>query len=240
MLAMTTTTNSPRYVPRQAQFTCKWCHKQFVREQYYLAHKCSRMKRDEEIKSPLGQAALAYYQHWFRVQRRQVPRPEAFLTSTKYRTMLNFAEYVKRIGIQQPEKFIWLMVERDMDPIFWTTKEAYGMYLSFIDNDQPPMEQVLATVDALSAYADKHEIDISDVFEVMTPAEALSMIEARKLSPWLLILSRKFHSMYISRGTTEQQELIESLIRPELWEQKFKKQPNLVKSIKRLVKEMQI
>lgn len=233
-------TTSNKYRPREAHFTCKWCHKQFVREQYYLAHECKQMKRDKEAKSVKGQAALSYYQHWFRAQRRSIPRPEAFVESSKFRTLMNFVDYVNKVGMQYPEKFIWLMVEKKLDPIFWTSKEAYAMYLDFVDVDQDPMEQVASSVDTLANIAEQHDVDVSEVFNVIAPAEVLSLLETRKVSPWLLILSKKFHQMCASKASTEQQAIFETLIRPTVWTQKLAKHPNLVKSIRTIVKEMNI
>ena len=225
---------------QQARFRCKHCHTMFVHEDRYLAHKCKQMKRLEESQSPLGQTAWQMYQTWFRKQKRMPPQPQSFLTSKYYRTFVNFAKFAKAARLPMPDKFIWLMVEKGWPPTLWTNDEVYTTYLEFLDYKTTPLEQMKTSLETLVSYANKHEIDVSDVFQKIEPTEIIHMIRTRQLSPWLLLFSSSFKQMFRQRMTPEQKIILETLIRPDHWVEQFEHHADSVQKIKHYIQEFHL
>lgn len=223
-----------------SRFTCKHCHTVFVREDRYLVHKCKTMKRLEEFQTPDGQAAWQYYQLWLRKQKRQSPAPTSFLSSKYYRTFINFSKFAKAVDLPKIDKFVWLMVEKKYPPTIWTNDEVYSSYLEFLDHKTTPLEQVKLSIETLLAHADKHEIDISQVFDKLLPNEVIHMVRTRQLSPWLLLFSNSFKKMFKERVTPEQAIILETLIRPDFWAKKFEDHEKSIEKIKQCVKEMNV
>lgn len=221
-------------------FKCRFCGKQFVREHNYLAHKCKEMKRDEELRTPQGQTALNYYQLWMRTMKRNPPSASAFLTSRYYRTFMNFVEFSRNVDLPKPEKFIWLMVQKDLPPTIWTTDDAYTTYLEFLDRKTSPMDQASMSIETLISVADRKEIPICDVFGVLTAQDIIHMLRTRRLSPWLLLFSKKFKHLFANETNIDQRLIIENLVRPEYWGDKMEEHADTVKTIKMLVAEMGI
>ena len=62
--------HKPATIETESKYTCKACHRSFVLETRFLQHRCNQMKRDDELKSPEGQAAWNFYQIWFKHQKR--------------------------------------------------------------------------------------------------------------------------------------------------------------------------
>lgn len=224
----------------QARFTCKYCHRTFVSEDKYLAHECKQMKRDAELKSPQGQAALGYYQTWMRQLKRLPPPAQSFATSKYFRTFMNFTKFVKDVDLPMPDKFIWYMVQKTFSPTMWMNDEVYSMYLEFLDRKIPPLEQVKLSVNTLLNYSDRRNFDVSDFFDHVEAYEVMHMIRVRKLSPWLLLTSSKFKQFYVNRANEEQRMIIESLIRPSYWADKFDENPDAVGQVKQIVAELGI
>lgn len=222
------------------RYRCKHCRHVFVREDRYLAHQCKQMKREEEFKTPLGQTAWQYYQLWLRKQKRMASHPTSFLTSKYYRTFMNFATFAKSTDLPSVDKFIWLMVEKQWPPTLWTNDTVYTTYLEFIDYKTTPMEQVKQSIETLMTYANKHEIDISEVFEKMQPTEVIHFVRIRRLSPWLLMFCKTFKKMFRERVSTEQKVILETLIRPEHWAEKFEEHSKSIEKIKHYVDELSI
>jgi hypothetical protein len=212
----------------------------FVREDRYLAHKCKQMRRVEEFQSPLGQTAWQYYQMWMRKMKRASPPPNSFLTSKYFRTFINFAQFAKNTNLPTPEKFIWLMVEKDFPPVIWCNDMVYTTYLEFLDYKTTPMEQVKLSLETLLGYATKHDIDIALVFDKLLPTEIIHMVRTRRLSPWLLLFSQSFKKMFKERLTVEQKVILETLIRPDHWSDQFVEHSETVKKIKDIVKEVNL
>lgn len=195
------------------------------------------MKRDEELKTPEGQTAWHYYQLWMRAQRRMPPPAASFLTSKYYRTFINFTKFVKSVELPRPEKFIQLMVTKTYQPTLWTNDEVYTMYMEHLDKRVPPLEQVKMSLETLIKVADSKEIDICDVFDHLKPNELIHMIRVRKLSPWLLLFSKKFKRIFREETTPEQKIILETLIRGDYWGDQMDQYPDEIVKIKEWISE---
>lgn len=221
-------------------FTCKHCQKSFVRERSYLEHQCKQMKRQEELQSPTGQAAWLLYQSWFRAMKKMPPRSEAFIASKYFRTFMNIATFVQRVSMPKPEKFVWLMVQKDFPPTMWLLDEAYAMYIDYLEYTATPIEQVQISIDTLFSLAEKNDVDVDQVFTKIHPNDLIHLVRSRRLSPWLLLLSKKFKEYFVKVVTTEQRIILETLIRPENWVERFEKHKDTVDKIKQCVRELNL
>lgn len=224
----------------QSQYTCKYCHFVFVREQRYLDHQCKQMKKEAEFKTPTGQAAWDYYSKWLRHQKKMPPPAASFLTSKFFRTFINFTEFAKKVDLPQPDRFIWLMVQKKYLPTMWMNNDVYVMYLEFVDREFTPMEQAKQSINTLFSVANKHEIDVSEVFTVMKPTELIHYIQTRKISPWLLLHSRAYGQFYLNKIQGEQRIIIDQLIRHDFWLAKKEANPDSVTAIRKLTTGMGI
>lgn len=229
----------PRISTIKPTYVCRACHKTFVREQAYLDHECKQLKRENELKTPEGQASWQYFHTWMRQKKRMPPSAASFLASKYFRTFMNFTQFTKKVQLPLPDKFIWLMVKRDFPPTMWTLDEVYSQYLEFLDTKMPPVEQAKASINTLFEYADSHDIDAEDVFDKINPNELIHLVRLRKLSPWLLLCSKKFCVMFANLGE-EQQAILETLIKPEIWAAKRDQYPDDINQIKMYVNELGI
>ncbi len=221
--------------------TCKYCHRVYVRENAFLAHKCDRMKKEEELKTPDGQAAWNYYRTWMKHKNRVPPTSPAFLASKYFKTFVKFVKFTKQIKLPMPEKFIWWSIIKDYPPNMWLDDEVYTQYLDFLDTTYDPLDQVSNSINTLLDYADNKQIDVSDIFEAINPNELIQLIRIRQVSPWLLLFSKKFKSMWTTRMSNEQQIIMETIIRPEYWGERLNQKPVSTKNqIKRYISELGI
>jgi len=168
------------------------------------------------------------------------PPAGAFTTSKYFRTFINFTNFAKSVDMPLPEKFIWLMVEKDFSPTMWMQDEVYSMYLEFLDHKTSPLEQVNISVDTLLTHAERLHVDVSNIFDQLQAPDIIQLLRTRKLSPWLLLLSKKFKLMFANNTTSEQRIILETLIQPERWITKLKDHTKEVETIKILVQELGI
>ena len=220
-------------------FVCRACHRNFVREQAYLDHECKQMKKERELKSPEGQAAWQYYNTWMRLKKRASPPADAFLNSKYFRTFMNFVGFAKKVQLPLPDKFIWLMVKRDFPPTMWMSDAVYSIYLEFLDTKMPPVDQAKNSIRTLLEYADNLQVDPEEFFAVINPNELIHLIRLRKLSPWLLLVSKKFARLF-SELNEEQQTIVETLIKPDIWAEKKAQCVKDIELIKVYVQELGI
>lgn len=198
------------------------------------------MKREEDFRSVLGKAAWLHYKLWMKINRRSAPKPESFITSRYFNTFMSFAKFVKQVCLPDVERFIRLQKQQDIPPTMWTCDEIYERYTEYLDFKMPPAELVSITIGTLWDIADAGGVDISAVFECITPNEVIQLLRQRRLSPWLLMKSPKFIEFYTESTTGQERVILETLIKPDHWREQFEKHPEMVKKIPLYIAELKL
>lgn len=225
---------------KERRYECQFCGTRFVHEQRYLKHRCKQMIRDEEFRTPTGQAAWSFYQKWMKAHRRIPPKSSAFIKSQYYTSFMRFAKFVKNVQLPDVDMFIWLMKKEDISPTIWTNDQVYVLYLEFMDRKATPNKQAKITIKTLFALADALDCNVGDVFDHLLANEVIQLLRQRRLSPWILLNSGKFKQFFVNKTTTEERIVMESVIRPPYWAQKFKDCPEDVERMKLYVTELSL
>lgn len=212
----------------------------FKLESRYMNHRCKAMIRDDQIKTPMGQAAWSYYQKWMKAQRRASPSIETFLTSKFYSTFFKFAEFVQKVGLPDVDLFVWFMTEKKIQPVIWANDQIYTSYIEFIDKKADPQKEAQRTINYLFRIAEEFNCDVQDVFEHLHPNDVIQMLHRRQLSPWILLHSPKFKQFLINKTTKDERIVMETIIRPNYWAKKKNKHPEVVIQMKRYVRELDL
>ena len=223
---------------KERHFECKFCKNKFVHEERYLKHRCKHMERAEEIQTQTGQMAWLYYQKWMKAYRRMVPAIESFMVSKYYQCFIRFTKHAQKLNLPDIDTFILLMKKEDISPTIWTNDQVYSIYLEYLDRRAAPAHQAKITVNTLFKIADEKECDVSEVFEILEPNEVIDLLRERRLSPWLILFSGKFKQMLINETTTEQRIIMETIIRPKYWAEKFTKHASDVELMKKYIEEL--
>jgi len=223
---------------KEANFKCNHCSTSFVHEDRYLKHKCKQMQRKEDLETPLGQAAWLYYQYWMKANHRFVPEVKSFLHSKFFSPFMRFAKFVKEVRIPDPELYIELMIELDMMPAMWTSDIIYVAYIEYLDKKIPPIRNAKITIETLFNLAEDMKCDITEIFNHLDPHEVIQLIRQRKISPWLLLRSRKFNEFYHNRLTKDNRMLLETIVIPKRWAEKLKNSAEDVKKIDQFVEAL--
>ena len=223
----------------RTHFPCKFCGAKFVSESRYLRHRCKEMIRDEEIRSPIGQAAWSFYQEWMKNQKRLVPSIQSFMKSNFYVSFIKFAAFVKKYAIPDSKLYIKVMIENGVDPTIWTNDEIYSIYIQYLDRQASATQQANITMKTLYNLSKAAECDISEIFDHLTHSEVIALLKQRRLSPWILIFSKKFNN-FVQSASTEQNAIYFALIKQRFWQERFAKYPDDVKKMKEHVKMLGI
>lgn len=221
-------------------FSCSFCHTKFIHEARYMRHRCKQMIRDQESKSPTGIAAWTFYQQWMKSYKRLAPSSDTFLSSKYYQSFMRFVRHAHKVNMPDISSFILLMRDKDISPTIWTNDQVYGMYIEYLDRQAKPAKQATITIDTLFKIADQHDCDVEDIFNNVSPNEIIELLRQRRLSPWLLLFSIKFKEFLVKSTTAEQRIIMEQIIRPNYWAQKFKKFPNETQDMIKYIKELNL
>lgn len=220
--------------------TCKYCYANFKLTKNFKKHRCEQMKRHEMLDTKTGKKAFMLYKDWLRLKHRIPPSKETFLNSRYYMSFIKFVKFTRKMAIPSVSDYIKLMVNLSMEPHFWIKLDVYQHYIDKFDKMYTATQQASISVDTFLQLSKIFECDIDDVFKELTADDVIKLIQAKKLSPWLLLLSDKFLSFLQNKATSEQQILIQTIINPTKWKHLFDSKKQDVKQMRKIVKELGI
>lgn len=223
----------------QALYSCEHCKKSFVMERAFMIHRCEQMDRVELMRTAIGQSAYAYYCAWMTKGRRKAPPADTFRTSTYFRSFIKFAEFIRKVSIPNPDKYIDIMVEKQISPILWCRNECYSMYLEWNDRLSSPYDQAQITIETIMKIAEVANITPSEVFQKLEPGEIIQLVVERKLSPWILLVSKAFKDKLVTMDVNQHTTLMR-LIGIDHWAFKMEENREVIADMKLLVKELGI
>jgi hypothetical protein len=230
---------SATYRRKQAQrgWTCNFCKKVFVHEKVFLKHKCREKQKSEDIKTPIGQAAYAYYNEWMRAKKHSQQSIETFIQSKYFDSFKRFAENVIKLNIAYPKAFIKLMTRDNHNPMMWHRDEYYSIYLRWADTELSPIKAVEKTVDRLEKICISENVEMPKIFEHLGQRRILEQVRLRVFSPCVLFNSSEFIKVF---ETFEQNEkcMFENVANPEYWKKVFTENRELRNDIKTFIEEL--
>ena len=224
-------------VQAAGNFICHFCNKRFKGETMFMKHHCEQKRKQQELHSPIGQAAFGYYRSWMRLRGFREQSSNAFLDSKFYRAFVKFAHLVQDANIGEPERYIQLMIESTIQPALWCSPNAYKLYQNWFDNLQEPIEQVQASINKLIDIAEKEGVDYRGVLQHIGPQRVLELINQRRLSPWFLFHSDSFKRLLSSVSKEEERVFYRALNAP-LWVDRLQENKEKREEIKAIIREL--
>lgn len=219
-------------------FKCGYCEKNFTAEWMIESHKCKQMRRAELLQTVSGQAAYDAYQTWMLCQKRVVARAESFLDSRFFNSFNKFIAWANTVGLPDHKMFIKAMVEKQISPMIWTNDEVYTIFVEFFDHKISPMDHARIAVDTILDLCEEYECNNGEIFDRVDANVVITLLRQRKLSPWILLNSKKFKNFFVNRTSEHQKIILQTLIRPEHWKEIFEKKPDIVIAVKSIIGEM--
>lgn len=214
---------------------CPYCFKRFKHEAHFKKHECKEMKREKLLQSPVGQLAYEMHCDWKRARGMSKLSKIQFGESRAFVSMVKFAKFAKKVALPGRDKFIKYMAELGVHPKDWSSNMVYEHYLSKYDELFTPEEQADITIHTFRQLARIYECNEADIFKYMEPDTAAKLLQARKISPWVVLLSKKFLAFMSYDMTQEQRALVEVYVDPKVWTARLKKNPEFTRRMQKIV-----
>lgn len=216
-------------------FKCDFCNKHLSTETGFLNHQCDKMKRFNELKSITGQNALILYNKWLSRYGLREQNPYTFIKSKNFRSLIKFADFVKKSRFKHIDRFIRWAISNNYPPSMWLLPEVYGSWSAYYLKDASPLELVQDTIEVLEEIADDAGVDLSKIFQIMSPHEVVHLVCYQQLSPWAILNSPKFKKFYIKQITGSDRVRFDAFVDGNRWMKTFLKFPKQHSSIKKLM-----
>lgn len=218
------------------KLTCEYCKQDFKRQVNFDKHECDAKIKYTYLKSAQGQAAFHYYKHWLNLYKHSSSvSQDTFLSSRYFISFQKFMIYANKMLLPNKEAFVKYMISLDILPTLWCKDEIYIRYIENYDKVFTPSQQAEETVKTLYELSRIFECKVNEVFESLETGDCIKLLKTRRLSPWVLLLSSLFARFLQTKFTSEQQNLLQTVINPQLWKGKFKNAPEDVKQMKEIV-----
>ena len=189
------------------EWKCQFCGKVLASESTFMRHQCTEMLRSNELKTPIGQGAYAFYCDWMRQYGRKAPSIETFASSRYYQSFVRFAKRVVDTHMHNPDSFVRVMFERDISPTLWNRDECFTLYLEYLDKAVPPLEQVRSSIETMLEIVEREEVEGVNPYAYLGTRRIIDLLSKKKLSPWHLFCSKKFGEFLKSVDRTEWEEM---------------------------------
>jgi hypothetical protein len=221
-------------------YECDFCSKKYVSKGHFTRHDCEEMRRNKYLKTAKGIAAYETYTTWMKTKGYMNRGKQQFADSKYYTSIVKFMAFSHKMALPGRERFIEYMAELDIFPKDWSSNLVYDHYMAEFDTLLTPDEQASITVDTVFELGRIFECAPDDVFLHIDPNSLIKVVQAKKLSPWVLLFSSKFKWFMAHEMTREQRVLLQQYVNPHRWDSIFNVYPAEVDKMKTYVKALGI
>ena len=219
---------------------CPHCLKKYVQEAAFNKHECEQMKRHKILRSTKGITAWGDYSSWLQLKGRRNYGQDRFVDSRVFIPFVRFVIFASKLALPSKKKFMEYMVELDVQPKDWSSNLVYDHYISEYENLLTPEEQAAVTVETIFELTRIFECEAHEIFIYLEPSSLIQIVQAKKMSPWILLFSRKFLGFVKNEMTREQRIVLGKFMDFDRWDMIFAKHPEEVEKMKTYVKALEL
>ena len=155
---------------------------------------------------------------------------EDFVGSQYYKDFVKFGRHLSQRDAINTEKFTDFVITNGVKLRDWTKPHVYETFLQEHMKKEPAERALERTILTLSEWAEENNTTFDKFFDEVTTTEATHIIQAGRISPWVLYLSDRASNL-LSRMTSEQGAMVQAVIDPKIWQVRFANKPDDVEFV---------
>lgn len=223
-------------------YTCKFCDKEFKREDTVNTHKCVKRDRYEDRDSRPMREAFRIYMQFMELNhfpfKKGVEPLMAFIKSKYFSDFYDFAiYYLNNRDILDIDGFVKSLIVRNRPIMEWSTYKAKDEWILDCIRSESPNAAVSRSVVAMVEWGQNLNLEWNKFFSNVSSARAIAWIESGKISPWIIWLAPKESTNKFFKNLSNSEiEYILKYIDPSYFEVKtikYKKECDEIKSMLR-------
>lgn len=218
---------------------CEHCNREFVRPSTFLKHICEQKRRYLDRDRPsnrMGYIAWKQYYQQHHPNKKGVAYTD-FMNSSYYTAFVKFGTYCTDIKAINSSAFAIYLVKNRIPIDNWASDSSYTKYLVEYLKYESCMDATQRSIENLLNVANDENINLSDVFKYVNSNKICHMITNGHISPWVVYQSSSGKD-FLSKLDYSQTNLIFEYINPERWNIKFKREPENVNEVCKLLKNI--
>lgn len=218
------------------KYSCEFCNREFLRESTVFKHVCQykhRWLEKDNHGNRIGYQAFVQFYKKNTISKKEKTYQD-FIKSSYYTAFVKFGSYCVEIKAISVPRFLDWLIENQIKIDTWISDSVYTKFLTEYLRTEDPYDAISRSVNATVELAEDQRIHIKDVLRYGNKNKICYHITLGKISPWMLYQSESGIELLNSLDET-QVKIIIDYINPELWAIKFKKLPDIVVDIKKLL-----
>jgi hypothetical protein len=201
------------------------------------AQKQRHVDRDERFVKLAFQIFQKFYDLHYKSSK---PRTyEDFSNNQFYIAFTKFAKYLLAINAVNPNGFVDFLLKSGLKIDQWHLPPVYELFLRELTKKESADAAMERNFRVMERWAIEHGEDWKDFFRKVAPSEAVLMITAGRISPWVLYTAQSSADL-LGRMSSEQIDLIQPALDHKFWERKFEDHADEVAAIRDVLEEVGI
>jgi len=204
------------------KYACGFCKKAFRNERTLSAHMCAKKRRNLEKDTVASRMGLQLFQRFMQLNTptKKQKTFEDFIDSKYYTTFIKLARHLMDLRPIHQNRFVDFLFQNGIKDRDWCKDKVYEAYIVDLLSKEPASSGLERSIETMSKWAEENDVEYNEFFAYVPPAEATHMIRMGKISPWVLYLAETSDALW-NRLSSEQAEIIASVIDPNIWRVKF-------------------
>ena len=219
-------------------FKCQYCNSKFSQERTLSVHMCEPKRRHLAKDDKSTVIAFQTYNKFYQVTQNLNGNKtfDEFAKSPYYNAFVKFGSFVSNVNPLYPDKFIEYIVTSGVKLDHWCRDELYDKYVINLIHTEAVETALERSIKYMELWAKENNSLWNHYFTYANTNRATFDIKDGKISPWLLLNSTSGKNM-LQSFRDDQLAAISSIIDPNVWVKKFKKQTFDLDLVKQVVRE---
>ena len=216
-------------------YSCEFCNRSFLRESTIAKHICEYKHRWQDKDKRGNQIG---FQAWIQFYKRNTANTKKrtyldFIKSTYYNAFAKFGTYCVDSKVINVPRYVEWLLKNKISIDVWNKDTHYTNFLIEYLRQEDPLDAVARSVETLQELSIDEKLQYNDYLRYGNKNKICYNITTGRISPWML-----YHSSsglkFIDTLDESQVKLILEYIDPEKWAIKFKRNPDIVKTVKEI------
>lgn len=219
-------------------YVCQYCGHAYMQEKTLAVHMCEQKRRHLSKEEKHVVIGFQTYNRFYQLTQnaKSQKKYDEFARSPYYNAFVKFGSYVNNVNPLYPDQYIDWVVRSGVKLDHWCRDSLYEQYVLELIHTEHVETALQRSVTHMQAWANDNNSLWNHYFNYVSTNRATFDIKDGKISPWILLNCQSGKKLLTSLND-EQLDSISTVIDPNVWIKKFKKQRDDLELVKEVVKE---
>jgi len=207
-------------------FTCRYCEKEFRREESLAVHLCEAKRRYQEEKEIGVQLGLQAYLRFYEITQgsARLKTFDDFARSPYYRAFVKFGRQCVNIRAVNPNRFVEWLLKHNKKIDHWCRDSVYSEYLVDYLRIENVTDALTRAIEFGESWNQQFGHPGNDCLRYGNINTMIHAVLSGRISAWIIYNCHSGQE-FLAQLNTEQINLIWPYVDSDFWERKFKDYP---------------